>query len=90
MGSETRFSWKIFRSMLHVFFFAFFSGLLDCLVLILVWFERSLHPAQGSGQSCPWHLKLMMSQAVEGSWICKGSYGQFRGKWLNGQSKSKP
>ena len=30
-------------------FFAFFSGLLDCLMLILVWFERSLHPAQGSG-----------------------------------------
>ena len=40
MGRETRFSWQIFRSMLHVFF-PFFSGLLDCLVLILVWFERS-------------------------------------------------
>ena len=25
----------------YMFFFAFFSGLLDCLVLILVWFERS-------------------------------------------------
>ena len=40
---------EIFGSMLH----AFFSGLLKWIVLILVWFERSLHPAQVSGQSCP-------------------------------------
>ena len=74
----------------HMYVFAFFSSLLDCLVLILVWFERSVHSAQGSGQSCPWDLKLMMSQAVEGSWICKGSYGRFRGECIKGQSKSKP
>ena len=34
-------------------FFASFSGVLDWIVLILVWFERSLHSAQVSGQSCP-------------------------------------
>ena len=34
-------------------FFAFFSGVLDWIVLILVWFERSLHSAQVSGQSWP-------------------------------------
>ena len=42
-------------------------------MLILVWFERSFHSAQGSRQSCPWPLKLMMSQAVEGTCICTGS-----------------
>ena len=31
------------------FFFTFFSGVLDGVVLILVWFERSLHSAQVSG-----------------------------------------
>ena len=30
---------------------------------------RSLHPAQVSWQSCPWPLKLMTSQAVEGTWV---------------------
>ena len=34
-------------------FFASFSGVLDRIVLILVWFERSLHSAQATGQSCP-------------------------------------
>ena len=42
------------------------------IVLILVWFERSLHPAQASRQSCPWLLKLMTSQAVEKMWVCIG------------------
>ena len=55
-----------------IWFFAFFSGLLDQIVPILVWFERSFHSAQVSGQSCPWPLKLMMSQAVEGTCICTG------------------
>ena len=27
----------------------------------------------------------MTSQAVEGMWICTGSYGQFRGEWMNGK-----
>ena len=50
---------EIFGSMLH----AFFSGLRKWIVLILIWFERSLHSAQVSGQSCPWPLKLMASLA---------------------------
>ena len=49
-------------------FFAFFSSVLDWIVLILVWF------AQVSGQSCPWPLKSMMSQVVEGTWIRMGHY----------------
>ena len=65
-------------------FFAFFSGVLDWIVLILVWFERSLHSAQVSGQSCPWPLKLMMSQVVERTWIPMGGYRQLRGEWVNG------
>ena len=44
-------------------FFAFFPGVVDWIMLILVWFERSLHSAHVSGKSCPWPLKLMMSQA---------------------------
>ena len=63
-------------------FFASFSGVLDWIVLILVWFERSLHSAQVSGQSCPWPLKLMTSQRVQRTWIRRGGYRQFRGKWV--------
>ena len=63
-------------------FFASFSGFLDWIVLILVWFERSLHSAQVSGKSCPWPLKLMTSQRVERTWIRTGGYGRFRGEWV--------
>ena len=63
-------------------FFAFFSVLLDSIVLILVWFERSFHPVQVSGQSCPWLSKLMTSQMVEGMWLHMGSYRWFRGEWV--------
>ena len=63
-------------------FFASFNGVLDWIVLILVWFERSLHSAQVSGQSCPWPLKLMTSQRVERTWIRTGGYGRFRGEWV--------
>ena len=72
---------EIFRSTLHGFF-AFFWGVLDWNLLILVWFERSLHSAQVtcSGQSCAWPLKLMTSQEVEGMWIHMGGYEWFRGK----------
>ena len=63
--------------------FAFFSGVLDWIVLILVWFKRSLHSAQVSGQICPWPLELMTSQVVEGTWICTGGYGWLRSKWVN-------
>ena len=77
MGNGTRLG-----SVNVTWFFAFFSGVLDWIVLILVWFERSLHSAQVSGQSCPWPLKLMTSQAVERIWICMGGYGQVRGEWV--------
>ena len=63
-------------------FFTFFSGVLDWIVLILVWFERSLHSAQVSEESCPWPLKLMTSQRLERTWICTGGYGRFRGEWV--------
>ena len=63
-------------------FFAFYSGVLDWIVLILVWFERSLHSAHISRQSCLWTLKLMTSQAVAGTWICTGGYGRLRGEWV--------
>ena len=64
-------------------FFASFSGDLDWIVLILVWFERSLHSAQVSKESCPWMLKLMTSQRIERTWIGTGDYGWFRGEWVN-------
>ena len=41
---------EIFRSMLHGFLPL---SPVSLTVLILVWFERSLHSAQVSGQSCP-------------------------------------
>ena len=63
-------------------FFAFFSGVLDWIVLILVQFERPLDSAQAGGQNCPWTLELMTSQVVERAWICTGSYGQLRGEWV--------
>ena len=61
-------------------FSASFSGVLDWIVLILLWFERSLHSAQVSGQSCPWPLKLMTSHRVERTWIRPGGYRRFRGE----------
>ena len=48
-------------------FFAIFSGVLDWIELTLEWFERSLHSSQVSRQSCLWPLKLIASQAVEGT-----------------------
>ena len=69
---------------LVTWFFASFSGVLDWIVLILVWFERSLHPAQVSEKSCPWPLKLMTSQRVERTWIRTGGYWRFRGEWVKG------
>ena len=54
---------------------SFFSGVLDWIVLILVWFERSLHSAEVSRQRSRWPIKLMTSQAVERTWIRTGSSG---------------
>ena len=59
-------------------FFAFFSGLLDWIVLIiLVWFERSPHPAwvTCNWQTCLWLLKMIASQVVQGTWISIGGSG---------------
>ena len=67
---------KLFsQASFHVIFFIFFFGFLHWIVLILAWFETSLHPPQLSRQSRPWPLKLMISQAVEGIWICSGGSG---------------
>ena len=52
-------------------------------MLILTWFERSLHSAQVSGQKFPLPLKLMTSQAEEGMWIHTGGYRRLRGEWVN-------
>ena len=62
-------------------FFAFFLGALAWIVLMVVWFERSLQSVHVSGQSCPWPLKLMTSQGVEGTWIRKGGSGRLGGEW---------
>ena len=51
-------------------FFAFFSSVLDYIVLILVCFERSLHSAHVGGQ------------AVERTWIRTGGYRRLRGEWV--------
>ena len=61
-------------------FFAFYSGVLDWIVLFMVWFERSLHSAQVRRQSYPWLLKQMTLQAVERTWFRKGGYGWLRGE----------
>ena len=63
-------------------FLAFFSSVLNWIVLILVWFERSLHSVQVNGQSWSWPLTLIMSQAVERTWICTGGDGWLRGEWV--------
>ena len=65
-----------------IWFCAFFSCVLDWIGCILVWFERSFHSEHVSRQSCPWPLKLMMSQGVERTWICMGGYRQLRGEWV--------
>ena len=78
MGSGTRFHGN-FRGNV-TWLFAFFSGVRYWIVLILVWFERSFPSAQVSGQSYPWLLKLMTSQAVERTRIRTGGYWPLRGE----------
>ena len=58
----------------------FFSSVLDWIVFILVWFERSFPSAQVRGQSYPWILKLMTSQVVERTRIRKGGYWRLMGE----------
>ena len=63
----------IFGSMLHGFF-AFFSGVLDRIVLILVWFE-DLFTLHALADKVALVHRLMTSQAVEGTWIRTGGSG---------------
>ena len=48
---------------------------------ILVWFKRSLHSAQVSGQN------LMTLQVEEAMWIRTRDYGRLLGKWVKGKQK---
>ena len=61
LASGTRFSWK-FSGQCYMFFVAFFHP-------GMVWEISSLCTGI-TGQSCPWPLKLMIPQEVEGTWIC--------------------
>ena len=63
-------------------FFASFSGVLDWTVLILVWFERSLHSTQVSRQSCPWPLKT--DDVIKGRKDAD-PHGRLGGEWVNRQ-----
>ena len=57
---------EIFGSVLRASFCLFLVSLTESCSLILVSFERSLHPAQVfHGQSCPCPFKLMASQTVQ-------------------------
>ena len=73
--------------------FFFFSGLLDWIMLIMVWFERFFPPPQVRWQSYLWPLKLMTSKVVEGTWIqaqvVQGWMGQYTAQQTAGTSKIK-
>ena len=69
-----------FRSTLHGFLP--FSPLSLTKLCSFLYGLKSLRSAHISGQSCPWPLKLMMSQAVEGTWIHKGGYRWLRDEWV--------
>ena len=58
---------------------------LNCAHSGMVWKISSLCTSSVGTQSCPWPLKLMTSQAVEGMWIPMGSYGRLTGKSVKQQ-----
>ena len=62
---------EIFGSTHITWFFAF--SLVSLTKLRSLWY----------GVSCPLPLKLMMSDAEEGTWIHMGGYGWFMGQWVN-------
>ena len=64
-------------------FFASFSGVLDWIVLILVWFERSLHSAPVSGHKLSITVKTDDVTSSRNVWTSMGGYGRLRGKWVN-------
>ena len=73
--SERRFSWKFLGPCYG--FLPFFSSLL------LVGFERSLHPAQVRGQKCPWLLKLMTFTSGRGNVLCRSAQVVMDGSGVN-------
>ena len=58
---------------------------LNCAHSGMVWKISSLCTSSVGTQSCPWPLKMMTSQAVEGMWIPMGSYGRLTGKSVKQQ-----
>ena len=64
-------------------FFASFSGVLDWIVLILVWFERSLHSAPVSSHKLSMTIKTDDVTSSRSAWTSMGGYGRLRGKWVN-------
>ena len=64
-------------------FFASFSGVLDWIVLILVWFERSLHSAQVSGHKLSVTVKTDDVTSSRSTWTGIGGYGRLRSEWFN-------
>ena len=67
-------NWRIWR-------FAFFFCLFDWIVPILIWFERSLSPAQIRCQSCPWLLNRLRRKQYKGH---KSARAVMVGSGLNG------
>ena len=64
-------------------FFASFSRVLDWIVLILVWFERSLHSTPVSGHKLSMTVKTDDVTSSRSTWTSMGGYGWLRGKWVN-------
>lgn len=77
----------IFDPMLHVFLPFSLASLTEFVLIILVWFERSPHPASVTcnWQTCLWLLKMITSQVVQGTWISMGGSGTL----YSGLSRSK-
>ena len=66
---------------LYLFFFCLFLiFLFDWIMLILVRLENLFSPCT---LQMSLTLKLMMSQVIQGTWICMGEYGWFSGEWMN-------
>ena len=90
---ERKGSWvveQVFHEKFQVNVICFFSLFLRCpwldwIVLLLVWFVRSLHSAQLSGQSYHWPLKLMTSQFNSRNVDPHGRLpGRLRSEWVEG------
>ena len=79
--SGTRFSRKFSDQCCNFFFRLFLRcSWLNYAHSGIVW--KIFPSAQVSGQSCPWPLELMASQAVERTCIGTGGYGRLIFKWI--------